>query len=52
VTIIGPVHGLVRQEARRRPARRGEVNELSALEANCSVAAGNDHEKNEDGPNE
>jgi len=50
VTVIGPVQRLLRQVARRSPARRGEIDELRALEANRSVAAGNDGEKNEDGP--
>ena len=50
VTIIGPVQRLGRQEARRSGPRRGDIDELSAPVANRSVAADNDSEKDEDGP--
>ncbi len=52
MTIIGPVQRLVRQEARRSGARRDEIDELTALEANRSVAADDEREQDEDGPDE
>jgi hypothetical protein len=50
VTIIGPVEGLGRQEARRSGPWRGDIDELSASVTNRSVAADNDSEKDKDEP--
>jgi len=52
MAIFWPVEVLPRQEAGRSRARRGEIHESVALEANPCVADGGDREQEEDGPDE
>jgi hypothetical protein len=42
VTVLGPIEGLVGEEAYRRRARHDEINELRALEAQDAVSTGDD----------